>query len=364
MKTVFDIYQSITANGSQTYFAGANTASGFVGDYAAIANEQTLERVYIIKGGSGTGKSTLMRKCAEMAENAGYGVKYYLCGSDPDSLDCVVLDDRIAILDGTAPHIRDMTYPGAASELIDVSHYWNTDILEGERDTIVNICRQKSACYTSAYRYLAAAELLEREKCACTDAIFLRDKAEACIDRLIKKLGKPSQKSGSLHRIRTHALTMKGAVSLTTFRNNAETHYTVTDFFGCAVPFMDLLAEKLTSAGFTITVAKLPVPDVTAGIYIDDCRTSIEVTHQVTDGDQIINMARFANTDFPVGLRGEFRLAAKIQNSCIDEAMTLLGKAAENHFALEKIYIGAMDFDSLDKYTAEIVEKIRLKLLK
>lgn len=360
MRTVFDGYKRIDTD-KTTFFAGANTASGFVGDYGSIADEAKLERVYVIKGGSGTGKSTLMRRCAEEAEKSGVSVTRWLCGSDPDSLDCVVLGGRIAILDGTAPHVRDMIYPGASSELIDVSRFWDSRVLEAERSSIVDHASRKTACYASAYRYLASAELLEREKSVCTSTIFLREKAEACIGRLMKKLKKPVGKTPAIREIRTHALTMKGAYMSDSLSRNAEHSYTVTDSFGCAVPFMRLLAEKLTSAGYSLTIAKLPVPDVICGIVIEDCGISITVG-QPEENDSVINMARFTSPEFPDGVRGEFRLASKIQQSCLSEALRQLSKASEQHFAIEQIYIRAMDFASLGAYTDTVVDQICTRL--
>lgn len=363
MKNIFDIYRLIEYT-TDTYFAGANTANGFCGDYSSIADEQRLECVYIIKGGAGTGKSTLMRKCAKAAENVGATVKYYLCGSDPDSLDCIVIDERIAILDGTSPHTRDMTYPGVSSELIDVSQFLNREKLINNKQKIIDLTEYKCACYNSAYRYLTAAELLEKEKGVCTNSIFLHDKANACIDRLIKKLGKPLNKSGSMKYTRTHALTMKGAVSLSTFSNKAKVHYTVADYFGCSIPFMHLLTEKLISTGFSITVTKLPVPNVVAEIFIDDNCTSIAVEQKTDNANHIINMSRFVTDDFSAELKGEYRLASKIQQSCIEEALVHLKKAAEYHFAIEQCYISAMDYTSLNEYSDSICKKIIEQLQK
>ena len=44
------------------YFAGGNTARGFFSLYDS--NFAGLEKVFILKGGPGTGKSTLMKKIA------------------------------------------------------------------------------------------------------------------------------------------------------------------------------------------------------------------------------------------------------------------------------------------------------------
>lgn len=59
---------------------------------------------YILKGGPGCGKSTLMRQIAEVFCDR-EPVERYFCSSDPHSLDAVVLTkSKVAIVDGTAPH--------------------------------------------------------------------------------------------------------------------------------------------------------------------------------------------------------------------------------------------------------------------
>lgn len=91
---------------AQHYFSGGNTASGFVSYYDHIFRD--LDRLYIIKGAPGTGKSKLMRDIANEACNRNYTVEYYHCSSDPDSLDGIIIRDiSVGVLDGTAPHVRE-----------------------------------------------------------------------------------------------------------------------------------------------------------------------------------------------------------------------------------------------------------------
>ncbi|MBQ8334426.1 MAG: hypothetical protein IJX93_11715, partial [Clostridia bacterium] len=160
MKSIYDNWLAVETGAD--YFAGANTPSGFQSSYDTIADESRLDRVYIIKGGSGTGKSTLMRKIGSAAEKRGTECRYYLCGSDPDSLDCVVIGGRIAVLDGTAPHVREMKVPGASSAIIDVSKFWDPAALEPHRHELEERAALKSAAYASCYRWLAAADEVHR----------------------------------------------------------------------------------------------------------------------------------------------------------------------------------------------------------
>ena len=67
-------------------FAGANSAAGFVSFYETILFDEEIERIYILKGGPGTGKSRFMKDAALLAVERGFSVERYSCSSDPDSL--------------------------------------------------------------------------------------------------------------------------------------------------------------------------------------------------------------------------------------------------------------------------------------
>ncbi|MBR5313133.1 MAG: hypothetical protein IKU40_09660 [Clostridia bacterium] len=363
MKSVYSGYARIETDGA-AYFAGANTADGFRGIYDEIADETVLERVYVIKGGAGTGKSTLIRKVAEAAAKAGWTAELYFCGSDPYSLDCAVLDGRIAVLDGTAPHVRELTYPGAASSLIDVTRFWDAAVLETCRDDILAHCHAKSDGWASAYRYLRAAAAVNEERSALSGTVFDRAKAEAYFARRKKEIGKPKpEESGRTVLRYTRAVTMRGRYYLPTFERLAETVYAVSDAFGCAALFLDRLAGVLAAAGYDTVVSRLPVTGHTDGIFLPAHRIAF-VTAETDADARRLNMSRFVTEEIPEGFRGQMRLAAKIGESCMEEAESALARAAEAHFALEEIYRSAMDFPALGRYTKKICAEITERLKK
>lgn len=87
-------------------FPGGNTSYGFYSFYQYIISQDTARRKICIKGGPGTGKSTLMKKVGEFFNQKGYDIEYHHCSSDNNSLDGVVIKGLdVAILDGTAPHV-------------------------------------------------------------------------------------------------------------------------------------------------------------------------------------------------------------------------------------------------------------------
>ena len=87
------------------YFLGANSPTGFYSLYPQLLPPEQARAIYILKGGPGCGKSTLMRRVGARMEEKGMETEYILCSGDPASLDALLLPELgVAIVDGTAPH--------------------------------------------------------------------------------------------------------------------------------------------------------------------------------------------------------------------------------------------------------------------
>ena len=121
----------------EKYFLAANSTSGFVSYFGECYDNLDGWRVYIIKGGPGTGKSSFMRRVALIAESKGIDSIYCPCSSDPDSLDAVIFEDiKVVILDGTAPHIVEPSLWGACENIINLGDFWDKSLLYENRKAI------------------------------------------------------------------------------------------------------------------------------------------------------------------------------------------------------------------------------------
>ena len=340
-------YEKLPVTG-EYYFVGENTGDGFTGGYGSIFDEGKLDRLYIIKGAAGTGKSTFMRTLADACEQKGHSVVRYLCGSDPDSLDSVLIDGRVAVADGTAPHVLEMKYPGAASELIDVTNFWDKRGLMRERDSITRLSEEKSRRFDNAYKSLKAIDMLKLNTQRDISNTFDYAKAEAFISRMIKGLGKPD--GGNRVKRNIYAVSMKGNVRLSSFETEAETVLRVADHFGGAMIFMRLLSEKLSAAGFGTAVSNDPIGGGIRDILLPSKSILITVNDDPAP-TKSINIKRFIDKDRLVPVKGNIRLALKCRELFEDDICAELKAAGESHFGLEKIYGRYMDFDSLSEYT-------------
>lgn len=357
------IYTGFTLyGGADTFFAGANTGRGFSGVYGEIADEAKRERVYIIKGASGTGKSTLMRKIADEAEAAGYRAERYLCGSDPTSLDAVVLDDRIVVLDGTAPHSRDMTYPGATSSLIDVSRFWKSDLLRENREEIIACTARKQEAFASGTRYLAAAEMAEAEGHDGAVRMLDEDKIERFCARCVPK--KASGGMGKFHDVRTHGIGMAGRAAAVGYASAAQRRIAVADVLGTGTVLLARLGEAYLRHGVDVWRGLHPVGDRITSLYIPETGVlyALQTEHFCEAVDKTIHMTRFLQKEPTGDDRGTSKLSMRIASGLVDEAARAFQKAGEAHFRLEEIYRGAMDFRALERYAKMVRAEIAARL--
>ena len=99
-----------------------------------------------------------MKKIGNTASSVGFDTEAILCSSDPSSLDGVIIKNggkKVAVLDGTAPHIRDAELPGVTDSLIDLGKCWDEKTLALHKDEIISINQKKSGYYSDAYSYLS-----------------------------------------------------------------------------------------------------------------------------------------------------------------------------------------------------------------
>ncbi len=162
------------------YFLGANSPTGFYSLYSELLPPETASVIYILKGGPGCGKSTLMRQVAQQAAQAGETVEYILCSADPDSLDAVVLPRLgAALVDGTAPHVVEPKYPGAVEQYVNLGDCYDRAGLRAIRGEILTCMDGYKEHYQRAYRCLDAAAEIQTDVRAMLATPALEEKLAA-----------------------------------------------------------------------------------------------------------------------------------------------------------------------------------------
>ena len=117
-----------------------------------------LDRIYILKGGPGTGKSGIIRAIGDELVRSGHDIWYVHCASDNDSLDGVVIPAlSVGIVDGTAPHVIEPRCPGAVEQYVNLGDAWDASRLASRKNEIAGLNARIKDAYERAYAGFAEA---------------------------------------------------------------------------------------------------------------------------------------------------------------------------------------------------------------
>lgn len=329
----------------RSYFYGANTESGFKNTPDATLDEKECSRKILIKGGPGTGKSTIMKSFSDDASALGYDVTEYYCSSDPDSLDAVKVERdgaRYVVCDATAPHAKEAGYPGAISEIFDLSPYWRKKTLEASRDRIVSLSDEKRKCFASCYAYLAAANEVSSLMKGITAEVCDGEKIDAFCRRNAAKF----KTGGEERREYTSALTMKGAVSLRPIATRNV--FVIDDSFGAASFLLSSLISALKSRRVGYEASVCPYDSTQIESVHIPAEGLVYTLIPQDDAEKTVRCERFLKKNAS-GVRARYRFLSKCRKALIDEALASLSAASRPHFELEKIYKRSMNFKSVTK---------------
>lgn len=138
------------------FFASGNTSRGFINLYESSL--QGLERLYILSGGLGTGKSSLIRSIGEHFSEAGYDIWYIHCPSDNESLDGVIIQDvKVGIVDGSPPRVIEPKLPESALKYVNLNEACDPNQLNSRKSDIESLTEGISQAHQRAYSGYAEA---------------------------------------------------------------------------------------------------------------------------------------------------------------------------------------------------------------
>lgn len=349
--------------GEVCFFAASNSSHGFQNYYPQCFGEANgVEQLYIIKGGPGTGKSYLMRKIGQRGAEVGYDVTYYYCSSDPSSLDGVICRRAgrpcIGVVDGTAPHVFEPSLPGVREEIIHLGDFWDSRVLRAQAADIRARNAQKGDRYAMAYRLLRACGEIDAVVDALITPCVYQNKIQRLAERILKE-----QSWGDTYCAMPallDAVGMTGIVQLDTFEEQAQAHkqgrilYLDEDHSLGHRVMAGLLAEAQRKR-LELWVAWHPVHAHKAvGLYLPATGLCVMIK-EPTEGKYTcptrhITLRHYMDTAAFRAIRGEVRQLRSLHDELMHRATWMLEQAAVHHFALEKIYSAAMDFDAKGTY--------------
>lgn len=355
------------------YFACANTAKGFQNFFDS--NLKNLDKIYILKGGPGTGKSSLMKKIGEAVTSHGTPVEYIHCSSDPESLDGIVIREiSTAIVDGTSPHVIEPKAPGAIEEYINLGTSWDIAQLITHKKEILFLQSEISACYPKAYNCFSRALKLhdDWEKIYIDHMDF--KKANLFTEDVVSKvLGKTyfNKKSCIMHRFFGGSTPQGPFDYVEPLTQNLQTRYFIKGRPGSGKSTMlkKILASAQTRGIDTEVYHCGFDPDSLDMLIFPElelCIFDSTAPHEYFPSkptDYVLDMyTELITPHTDENFASELSDIAKRYKAINSEGISHLAYAKYLHDDLEKYYITATDFSIIDTITHTLLDKITSQL--
>lgn len=353
---------------SEKYFLGCMTQQGFSTEFGRLMNEG--ERfTYILKGGAGTGKSSLMKRIAAEFEETEHVTRFY-CSSDPASLDAVMLESSgVLVVDGTSPHVFDPDYPGVRQKIVNLGESWDENKLRENKDRIVETIDKNKSLLARAKRFSAALSNV------CVDSFNV---AQGCIDeeklrgflmRFYKKiLTRKGTGSGRQEVRQLSALTEYGWLTMTeTLERYMEVYILRDEHFACAHYICEKTAAEASRRGFDVILCPSHGLNNTAyeHILIPELGVALVSATPLNDlrleDPKQVNLLRFYDKMAITRYRSRLKMNKLTAGSLAEEVYGTIRAAKAVHDEIERYYIEAMDFGQIDETAAKIIGDIRNK---
>lgn len=351
----------------RNFFPGGNTSLGFYSFYNYIISQDTATRKICIKGGPGTGKSSLMKKVGIFFNDKGYDVEYHHCSSDNNSLDGVVIKGlNIAILDGTSPHVVDPQNPGAVDEILNMGQHWNEDGFKKYRKEIIQTNRQIKNRFERAYRFIGAAKLVHDDWSNYYRISLNKSKLAVLQEDLKSKIlqNHEVREMGTERHLFATAFTPNGIVTfIDSLYEDSEKVFVLNGGPGTGkTRVLRFMLEEALKRGFFVEVYHDPlIPDRIEHIIIPELKTAIITSNEINQKKFIGTQIYMDNLiDYCLIDKDEVQKDKDTFYQLLNKGLNIIASAKELHDNLEKYYIENMKFKELD----EVYDKLITSLLK
>ncbi len=347
------------------YFLGANSAQGFFSLYETLLPPRQARRIFLIKGGAGCGKSTLMGAVGQALEQRGRRVEYISCSGDPDSLDGVYdAGAGLLLVDATAPHAMDARYGGITERYVDLSVCYDMDAPEKQRTRLLALSDAYRACYDRAWRWLAS----EADLYGDGRALLLTGEVELKMARrargiLSRECRRRSREPGQESRRFLSAVTCQGeVVCIGTVRALCPRLYGMEDTFGLSDGFLRQLRDGALEAGHDVICCFSPLePERLEPLLLPGLGLGFVNQRAMPDDESFYRRVRFDAMPEGELLRARRRCLRFLRRSAIllrESAVEELRQAKAFHDELEACFNPYVDFGRTGQITADVKREV------
>lgn len=350
-------------------FPGGNTPQGFFSYYNYIIPADAA-RIFIMKGGPGTGKSTFMRRIGEAVLARGLDVEHHHCSSDNNSLDGLVIPAlSVAFIDGTAPHVVDPKHPGCVDEIVHLGDFWNERGMVANKQAILACTAEIGKSFQRAYRLLKAAKALyddwEAANAEALDHAAANWRTEQLLATVFR--GVDTVGAGRLRKLFASAITPDGMVNyLDTSVWPAGRCYVVTGDPGSG---KSTLVQKVISAalakGLDVETFYCPLdPEKPEHVVIPALNAAVTTSflphpyHASRQPAMTIDMGECLKTDIAASRADAVAYDQDLFWELFVKSVACIKRAKTLHDELETYYVPNMNFSGIENRWQNTLERV------
>lgn len=321
----------------ERYFLGNNTAYGFVGNYETELKDK--RKVILLKGGPGTGKSSMLKKIAAEAKGRGYDCELWYCSGDPESLDGVYVKELdTAVVDATAPHASGADLPKLKDFLYDLANSLSHSRLSEHREEIDKLLYNKKQHFIRAYQHLKVALCHINNQIEFEMQGLKTSDIRAYAAVIASKLRGENRGVAHRRKLFTHAICPNGE---DTYYDHLRGKYvySVNGSEAAKRVFFDELCGLL--CGGTAILNPLD-PEFIDGYVAGNTAVVSDIGHMTDVVKESVNLGIYDGAAGTRAIEEEKNYVVLHTAFAVEQ----LEKARENHLAAEKYFISAMDFEN------------------
>ncbi len=347
----------------QYFFLGSTSASGFSSKFINMIKKEGYY-TYILKGGPGTGKSTLIKKICTQCEEE--DMEIFHCSSDINSLDAVVLNNsKTIVVDGTSPHVFEAEFPGVSQEIVNLGAFWNKSSLMKNGSEICSLFKENSRYHLLARRYIQASSSLCSNILSITSPALLKEKEDKFTDNFINKNFATGSQVNSFSEFKQlSAFTASGYTTLP-ISKEYKTFILKDENISGSNRFLKKLAAAASERKYRTIISTCNAlnEEIYEHLLIPELKLafiSSNYINKIKPGNEaVINFDRFYDKKKISEKKVFITFNKKVIDKISVEIAAAIDSALTIHNDLEKYYINSLDTKKLNTFSDNFIAELK-----
>jgi len=328
-------------------FAGASTHLGFIDFFEYVMPLQNAKKRYYLKGSSGSGKNTFLKKIITERENTKNLIELFHCANDPNSLDAIAIPHLgLSVMDATYPHSHDPQIPIAVDMIIDFAQFLDEKKISIHVDTLKQLYIDKKNSRKKINSYLSALHNVYSAENSTINKHIISESVQKYSTKIIQSNDIDIKHKGTDRKLFLSAITPDGFITFVdSYFDDTQTVYGLGNSCVASGLFLCQLKDNALMYGID-----------TESFYNPFDPTILEHLHLPQLGIAFVSTGDFGckkevtSQIFPISSK-----TSDLFKCLLDTIVNAMNESNSIHYQIESLYIEAMNFEGLNQLKLQVI---------